>query len=81
MEISASKRLSVSNKKPETKFNDRKKEYYRYNVFYNKMANQIREDYNAKSKEFKDGKYHRYENAADIVTSARELLSRNPSSM
>lgn len=32
------------------KFTDRKRDYYRYNMFYNKLVNAIKEDYNKKSK-------------------------------
>ena len=30
------------------KFTDRKKDFYRYNVFYNKLVHAIKKDYNVK---------------------------------
>lgn len=50
------------------KFNDRKRDYYRYNVFYNKLVSTIKEDYNRKRKPLVDHKalLHKHK-ASEIV--------------
>lgn len=78
------KRLCMPKYAPTSKFSDREKDFYRYNVFYNRMADQVRADPVLLPQASSKGIVNRsrlYQRASDVVTSARHLMCRSPSTL